>query len=311
MTSDPEIRTRQVNWSWRGQAIALGVDEAGEGPPVLLLPALSSISTRRELHPLMLGLARWAHVIAPDWPGFGDQPKRPVAWTPDALSSFLEQFVRDECPSPHATIGAGHAASYALHLDAQSPGILGRLALLAPTWRGPLLTMTGGDRPVFAGIRRAIGLPVIGPLLYRVNVNPAVVRMMIAGHVYGDARTLTAGQIQQQQQVIGAPGARFGSAAFVTGGLDRFRSREEFLDAASRAGRPLLVAYGAETPRKSRAEMDALASLPAVQSFVAPRGKLGFHEEFAGDLLPVLNQFLFSGTAAPGGDRELRDVPQV
>ncbi len=171
--------------------------------------------------------------------------------------------------------------------------------------------MTGGDRAVFAGIRRAVGMPVIGPLLYRVNLNPVVVRMMIAGHVYSDALTLTAGQIRQQQQVIGASGARFGSAAFVTGGLDRFHSREEFVNSASRAGRPLLVAYGAETPRKSRAEMDVLAALPGVQSFVAPRGKLGFHEEFADDLLPGLNQLLFSGTAAPGGNSEWRDVPQA
>ncbi len=108
---------------------------------MLLLPALSSISTRRELHPLMLGLAHRAHVIAPDWPGFGDQPRPPVAWTPDALSSFLEHFVREEGQSPHATIAAGHAASYALHLEAQTPGVLGRLALLAPTWRNVSTTL--------------------------------------------------------------------------------------------------------------------------------------------------------------------------
>jgi len=77
MTDSPEIRTRQLHWSWQGRALSLGVDEAGSGASVLLLPALSSISTRREMHPLMKLLVSRAHVIVPDWPGFGDQPRPP------------------------------------------------------------------------------------------------------------------------------------------------------------------------------------------------------------------------------------------
>jgi pimeloyl-ACP methyl ester carboxylesterase len=88
---------------------------------VLLLPALSSISTRRELHPLMRGLAARFHLIAPDWPGFGDQPRPPIAWTPEALSAFLDWFVREQVPALHATIAAGHAASYALATGFPAP----------------------------------------------------------------------------------------------------------------------------------------------------------------------------------------------
>ena len=162
------------------------MDEAGSGPSVLLLPSLSSISTRRELQPLMKLLATRAHVIAPDWPGFGDQPRPPIAWTPEALSSFLDRFVHAEAPALYGTVAAGHAAAYALHHAARKPNVLGRLVLVAPTWRGPLPTMTGGDRPLFSAVRRAVGLPIIGPVLYRLNVNPFVVRMMVAGHVYSD-----------------------------------------------------------------------------------------------------------------------------
>ena len=292
MTSIAEFRTRQILWSWQGQTIPLGVDEAGEGPLVLLLPALSSISTRREMHPLMRRLATSAQVVAPDWPCFGDQPRPPIAWTPDALSSFLGWFVREQVPRLHGTIAGGHAASYVLHLVGQNPGALGRLALLAPTWRGPLPTMMGGDRPIFGSIRRAIGLPVLGPLLYRLNVNPFVVRMMVAGHVYDDPKRMSDEQKRDKQRVIAAAGARFGSAAFVTGGLDRIGSREAFLRSARRAGAPILVAYGAETPPKSRAEMQALAALPDCQSFIASRGKLGFYEEHPEEVVPPLERFL-------------------
>lgn len=289
----PTIHTWQLRWSWQGQDITLGVNEAGDGPAILLLPALSSISTRREMHPLMRRLADRAHLVATDWPGFGDQPRPPVAWTPDALSSFLQWFARQEAPPLHATIAAGHAASYALHLAAQHPALLGRLVLLAPTWRGPLPTMMGGDRPWFGRIRRMVGMPVVGPVVYRLNVAPPVVRMMVAGHVYSDARTVPVAWWAQKRAVMAAPGARFASAAFVTGGLDRVQSREALLDLARAVQKPFLVAYGGETPPRSRAEIEALAALPLAQSFMAPRGKLAFYEEYPDDLCPAISEFLF------------------
>ena len=240
----------------------------------------------------MQSLAAKFHVIAPDWPGFGDQPRPAITWTPDALSAFLDHLVRHELPALRATVAAGHAATYALNLAAQHPGVLGRLTLLAPTWRGPLPTMAGGDRPLFHTIRRVIERPILGPLLYRVNVNRFVVRMMVAGHVYSDKDTLTGDRLTQKRRVIDAHSARYGSAAFVTGGLDCIASRAEFLELARRAGSPLLVMYGAETPRKSRAEMEALAALADVQSAVAPCGKLGFYEEFAKEVIPTLETFV-------------------
>ena len=293
MTDGPIIRTRQMRWSWQGRDVTLGVEEAGDGPAMLLLPALSSISTRREMHPLMCRLADRARVIAPDWPGFGDQPRPAIAWTPDALSAFLDWFARQEVQPLHATVAAGHAASYALHLAARDPTILGRLVLLAPTWRGPLPTMMGGDRPWFSRIRRMVGMPVAGPLLYRLNVNPPVVRMMVAGHVYSDARSLTAAWWQQKRAVMAARGARFGSVAFVTGGLDRVHSREAFLELARAVQRPILVAYGAETPPKSRAEIDALATLPSVQTVMTSHGKLALYEEYPDEICAAISDFLF------------------
>ena len=281
-----------MHWSWQGQTVTLGIDEAGDGAPVLLLPALSSISTRREMRSLMQLLAAAWHVIVPDWPGFGDQPRPAVSWTPDALSAFLEHFVRHEAPALHATVAAGHAATYALHLAAQRADALGRLALLAPTWRGPLPTMAGGDRPLFHRLRRLVDAPIVGPLLYRANVNRVVVRMMTAGHVYSGKDVLSGELWGQKQDVIRAPGARFGSVAFVTGGLDRAKQRAEFLALAGRARRPFLVVYGSETPPRSRMEMEMLARLPEVESVVLTHGKLAFYEEFPADLLPHLSAFL-------------------
>ena len=206
----------------------LGLDEAGDGALVLLLPALSSISTRGEMHPLMERLASQFRVVAIDWPGFGTRSRPNVRWTPDALSTFLEHVLEQVVGRPHGIVAAGHAASYVLDCASRRSGITDRLVLIAPTWRGPLPTVAGGERPFFAKIRSAIEMPGIGSLLYRLNVNSFVVGKMVAGHVYSDPTWLSGERLIEKRQVMDAPGARFASAAFVTGALDRVSSRADF-----------------------------------------------------------------------------------
>jgi pimeloyl-ACP methyl ester carboxylesterase len=295
------ISTRDLHWSWQGQDIVLGLDEAGHGPLVLLLPALSSISTRSEMHPLMQRLASDFRAVAVDWPGFGTRRRPLLHWTPEALSTFLHDALQTlgaaaaRGSAPPFIVAAGHAATYLLHYAAEHAGAIARAALIAPTWRGPLPTMAGGDRPLFHRIRRAIETPFIGPALYRLNVNDFVIRKMLSGHVYSDARWLTASRLAEKRKVVEAPGARFASAGFVTGGLDRAASREEFLALARRAKLPLLVVYGAQTPLRSRAEMEALTALPGVRASCVPHGKLSVHEEFPDDVYGAIGAFLREG----------------
>ncbi len=286
------ILSRPVEWSWQGTSVTVGLDERGAGPPILLLPAPSSISTRGEMAPLADLLAPHARAVSVDWPGFGTLGRPVVRWTPDALSSFLDHLLRVVVPDTVAVVAAGHAATYALHHAAHHPGAIARLALIAPTWRGPLPTMAGGNRPLFARIRRAVERPITGPLLYRANMSPFVIRRMVAGHVYDDPRSLSGARLAEKRRVIEAEGARFASAAFVTGGLDRVASSAEFLDLAQRANIPILVCYGAATPPKSRAEMEALCRLGGVESVVLPRGKLAVHEEYPDEVMHALLPFL-------------------
>jgi hypothetical protein len=46
------MQTEQLTWHYDDATIELGADWIGQGSLVLLLPALSSISTRREMRPL-------------------------------------------------------------------------------------------------------------------------------------------------------------------------------------------------------------------------------------------------------------------
>jgi pimeloyl-ACP methyl ester carboxylesterase len=268
------------DWTWHGQVMPVHLDVLGAGPPVLLLPAPSSISSRAEMAPLQRRLAATCRAVAMDWPSFGEAARPPIVWTPEALSKFLTHVLHNAVGVPAAVVAAGHAATYALHHAAAHPGEILRLVLIAPTWRGPLRTMAGGDRPLFHRLRRAVEAPLIGPLLYRANVSGYMLRRMAGGHVYADPAFMTDAWVAAKSRVTSAGGARFGTAAFVTGGLDRVESRDAFLDLARRAGAPITLIYGSDTPPKSRAEMEALAALPGVDVHRLPRGKLAVHEEF-------------------------------
>ena len=282
----------QIVWNWKGQAVRIGVDRLGTGPTVLLLPALSSISTRREMRPLQERLASNFTTVAVDWPGFGDEPKPAIGWQPEAYITFLRYVLTELVTRPFATVAAGHAASYTLAVGAAIASSTGRLCLIAPTWRGPLPTMMEGKRNLGDWIARIGDLPVLGQLVYRLNVNAPVIRMMARGHVYVDPNWLKGERFDQKLSVVRATGARHGSIRFVTGMLDLMKSRSDFLEAARRFTEPILVLYGAATPRRSKAEMHALATLPNVRAVELRSGKLGVHEEFPNEVAEVVRSFL-------------------
>jgi pimeloyl-ACP methyl ester carboxylesterase len=71
-----------------------------------------------------------------------------------------------------------------------------------------------------------------------------------------------------------------------------------FLDVAQRSPVPMLMIYGAQTPSRSRAEMEALASVPSIRTAVLPRGKLSVHEEFPDLVAEAIKPFLSENSHA-------------
>ena len=281
----------RINWVWRGQPIEIGFDTRGNGPTVLMLPALSSISTRAEMRPLAEQLASNFKTTAVDWPGFGDRPRPAIAWDPSAYRAFLA-FILETLTKPWATVAAGHAAGYLIAHAVTHPGSAGRLCLVAPTWRGPLPTMMGRRPTVFRLVSRLIDLPVIGSTLYWLNVNRPMIRIMGRGHVYADPAWLDGPRLAEKLAVTNAPGARHASFRFVVGELDPMPTHDAFLAAARKIADPALVVYAVNTPRRSKAEMEALAQIPDIQSRELTAGKLAVHEEYPMLVAEALQAFL-------------------
>ena len=286
------VSMRTIAYRWKNTITTVGMDEAGSGPSVVLLPALSSISTRAEMHPLCDGLAPEFRVSTVDWPGFGDLARPRTDWSREMLSAFLNWFLSEIIAPPHVVVAAGHAASYALYQAAHQRGSIKRLVLIAPTWRGPLPTMMGGQRPWFARVHTTVDHWGIGPLLYRLNMSRLVVTRMAREHVYEDPGWLSGDRLSRKLAVTRASGARHASVRFVSGALDLVASRAAFLDLARRADLPMLVIYGDQTPPRSRAEMEALAAVPGAELKLLPHGKLSLHEEFPDAVVAAIRPFL-------------------
>ena len=114
---------------------------------------------------------------------------------------------------------------------------------------------------------------------------------MYRRHVYVDAAKVTPDFIQSKWEVTQKPGARFGSAAFVAGGLDTAKVRSEFTDKFQQLAVPVMVVIAENGPPKSTAEMEALTELPGVESRVIS-GSLGRHEEKAEALANAIQSFI-------------------
>lgn len=282
-------RVDAYSWRWHHQPVSVVYETLGGGSPILLLPALSTVSSRSEMAALARGLARRHRVIALDWPGFGDSSRLPVDYRPDFFYQCLGDFVQSQFSEPIAVVAAGHAAGYALRLGAQKPGVWSRMVLTSPTWRGPLAVM-GAPQAMRDGVRELVRSPLVGDALYTLNTAPAFLRWMYQRHVFVDEETLTADFMAQKYAITQKENARYAPAAFVTGTLDPATSREEYLGWAKSLSVPLMVVIGQQSPDASKAEMESLSALPGVET-LRMRGSLGVHEEMGDDIAAAILQW--------------------
>ncbi|MGU3664796.1 alpha/beta fold hydrolase [Methylobacterium sp. A49B] len=272
------METQALNLTVAGRPVPTPCDVIGQGRDALLLPALSTISARAEMEGLARALGSDYRCRIPDWPGFGAHPRVRVPLAPETFHAYLDALL-EAAPGPYALgVAAGHAAGYLVAAARRHPQAFARLVLVAPTWRGPLPTAMPGRAHWFPRIRRAVEAPILGEALYRINISPPIIGRMMRAHVYADSARVTPDLIRGKHAITRQRNGRFGTAAFVTGGLDPVGSREAFLDLFGGPLPPTLVLRPAGAPRRSGAEMDALIASGRVTGAAIP-GALSPHEE--------------------------------
>jgi pimeloyl-ACP methyl ester carboxylesterase len=277
-------------WNWQNQQVRVVYETLGNGTPVLLLPAFSTVSMRSEMGGIAKLLSPYFQAIAVDFPGFGDSDRQPFDYNAEIYHQFLRDFVINVFKTPIAVVAAGHSSAYVLELANNQPNLFSRIVLIAPTWRGPLPTMGLSRNNANVG-KNLIRSPLVGQGLYKLNTAPSFLSWMYRRHVYVDTSKLTPEFIEHKWRNTQKPGARFAPAAFVTGNLDAVHNQSEFLELVSNLPMPLIVIIGESTPPKSRAEMEAAAALPNVIKINLP-GSLGMHEEYSSQIVEAIAPFL-------------------
>ena len=278
------------NWNFLDKQYRVIYETIGEGNPVLLLPAFSTVSSRTEMKGIANLLATQYRVTVLDWLGFGESQCPSVDYNPALFQQLLGDFIKFIFNSPIIVIAAGHASGYALKLLKNYPDIISQIILIAPTWQGPLRVM-GLPDGVRNGVKNLVKLPVIGQGLYYLNTTPSFLRLMYKRHVYVDETKLTPEFIAQKYQITSKEGARYAPAAFVTGAIDPVADREEFLQLLDSISIPVSIVLTENAPPKSKAEMEAMAELEKVQT-VRLRGTLGIYEEYPEAVTEAIRQFL-------------------
>ena len=277
-------------WMWEGQPLRVAYETLGEGTPILLLPSFSTVSTRGELRGIAQHLSSQYQVITLDWPGFGQSERPFIDYRAELYHKFLHDFFRDNLVSPIAVVAAGHAAGYVMQLAQKMLQSFSQIVLVAPTWRGPLPTM-GVNPQISDMVRELVRSPILGKVLYQMNTAEPFLQYMYGSHVYADKAKLTPEFMSNKRQITQHPGGRYAPVAFVTGGIDPVQERTDFLAFFEPLPAPVMVVIPEQGPPKSKAEMEAIAKLPGVQSVVLP-GSLGMHEEYADAVAEVVLTFL-------------------
>jgi pimeloyl-ACP methyl ester carboxylesterase len=288
---------RQYQWFWQNQPINITYEVLGQGHPVLLLPAFSTVCSRFEMQGLATQLADRYQVYVLDWPGFGDSDRPKVEYAPKIYRAFLRTFVNQLFSDPVVVIAAGHTAGYVMQLAQEKPQIWKWVVMVAPTWRGPLPTMMGETkRNTFKWIQKAVNSPILGQLLYWLNTTKGMLKFMYKRHVFANPDNISPALIQFKQRLSRQKNARFASAAFVTGALDPLKSRDDWMNLFHPIPIPVLMVIGEHMPPKSRQEAEVVAHFGGGVQVVRMPGTLGLHEEYPetlGDsILPFLDKYL-------------------
>ncbi|KAI9086424.1 hypothetical protein K1719_031508 [Acacia pycnantha] len=308
------LKTNTWQWKFKDNNISIYYeehvkDDAEPSQNILIMPTISDVSTVEEWRSVAGdivqrdGKVNWRATIV-DWPGLGYSDRPKIDYNADVLEIFLAEFIN----APNSPIqqpendlvifGGGHAASIVLRAAKKGLVKPKAVAAVAPTWAGPLPIVFGRDSSMetrYGLLRGTLKAPAVGWMMYNMLVsNEKAIESQYKSHVYANPDNVTPGIVESRYALTKQKGARYLPAAFLTGELDPVTSREEFLELfASLGGKtPILVVSTKGSPKRSKAEMEALRGAKGVSKFVEVPGALLPQEEYPTIVAEELHQFL-------------------
>ncbi|MFB6227260.1 MAG: alpha/beta fold hydrolase [Halobacteriales archaeon] len=206
----PPLPGTEHTYRWRGMDIAYTELGDSSDRTVLLLHSMNAAGTSHEFEPIVAGLAREYHVVAPDFPGFGRSDRPPIDYDAERYTDFVREFADDVTPGA-ICVASSLSGSYAA-IAARETGVFSKLVLVCPT-----ATTTGVRRPKVRSLLRS---PLLGTALFNLIGSKPSIRYFGADHSYFDPGAIDPDRVDYQWRSAHQPGARFAPASFVSGYLD-------------------------------------------------------------------------------------------
>ncbi|XP_040987396.1 uncharacterized protein LOC121235178 [Juglans microcarpa x Juglans regia] len=308
--------SKTSNWQWKYKDNYVNIyyeehERESSDPPknILMMPTISDVSTVEEWRLVardivqQVGEVNWRATIV-DWPGLGYSDRPKIDYNADVLETFLVDFIN----APNSPIsgsgnnlvvfGGGHAATIAVRAVKKGLVKPTAIAAVAPTWAGPLPIVFGRDSSMetrYGLLRGTLRTPAVGWMMYNMLVsNEKAIESQYKSHVYANSDNVTPEIVESRYALTKKKGARYLPAAFLTGLLDPVQSREEFLElfASLEGKKPVLVVSSEGSPKRSKAEMEALRGAKGVSKFVEVPGALLPQEEYPAKVAEELYRFL-------------------
>ncbi|OMO87123.1 hypothetical protein CCACVL1_09258 [Corchorus capsularis] len=303
-------KTNCWEWKFKDNVIHIYYEEhetESTDPPknILMIPTISDVSTVEEWRAVAQDILRragkvnWRATIV-DWPGLGYSSRPKLDYDADVMEKFVVDFI-NEISTPEndlVVFAGGHAATIAVRAAKKGLVKPKAIAAVAPTWAGPLPIVFGRDSSMqtrYGLLRSTLRAPAVGWMIYNMLVNnEGAIQSQYKSHVYANPKNVTPEIVQSRFKLTSKKGSRYVPAAFLTGLLDPVNSRDEFLELFTELdGEVLIMVMSTEgSPRRSKAEMEALREVKGVSKFVEVPGALLPHEEYPNMVAEELYQFL-------------------
>ncbi len=257
------------------------VVEAGEGngPPLLLLHGV--MVSHREFDDVIDPFAERFHVIAPDFPGFGESEKPNPARYAYGIETFAEataDLVAAFGVGRVSILGHGLGGAVALTLAATHAELVQRLVLVdALCYPAPQSFRT-----------RLPHLPVIGGIVFKQLYGRALFRAYFRDEVYTPGAPVPLERIDEHYDLFNTPSARESAHAVMKSMLDT----RAIVARLSRVTTPTLVVWGRDDRIHPVAHASRLArelrgaKLEIMDAAHSP------HEERPRELVAIVTQFL-------------------
>ena len=262
--------------------------EAGEGPPLLLIPG--AFTTYRTWNRIFPELARHNRVLAVDYVGVGDsdKPERGFGYTVEEQADVMAEMIGALRLSRVNVVGASYGSAVALNLAVRYPDLVNKVVCIEG---GALITP---EKLNYSKLGSLIEWPILGDITWGF-MKSGLFDRITARSVMGEAWGKLTSEEQDEITEIFSANIMTVSRSSWMNIYRAITSRIDFIDSLERMRIPVLYLYGKGSKYRAVAEMNARRfeeRNPNIEVVSFEGGIHDLHLQYPHEVSSVVLQFL-------------------